>query len=97
MANQNAGTERQNSSIPNFRNFNQATDRWSTYLLQLEQHFEAHGVSNDNTKRACILSWIGADNLELLQKLFDGKVREKNVKRNHSNADATLCGKSSCT
>ncbi|XP_067620715.1 uncharacterized protein [Eurosta solidaginis] len=80
IAERHSSGERQNTAIPNFYKFNKTQDRWSTYLLQLEQHFEAHGVNDDNAKRACILSWIGAENVELLQKLFDGKVKEKTFK-----------------
>lgn len=68
------------SSISTFRNFSKETDNWLTYLLQLEQHFVANGVQNDEIKRACILSWIGADTLELLQKLFYGKVENQSFK-----------------
>lgn len=64
-------------SIPKFREFNRIQDRWSTYSLQLEQHFEANNVNDDSTKRACLLSWIGSESLELLQKLITGKVNDK--------------------
>lgn len=69
------------AAIPTFREFDRARDNWPTYLLQLEQHFEANGVALDTTKRACLLSWIGSFTLELLQKLFgDEKLNEKTFK-----------------
>ncbi|XP_055911480.1 uncharacterized protein K02A2.6-like [Eupeodes corollae] len=48
-------------------------ENWKTYLKQLEQHFEACGVSEDKQKRAFFLSWIGSDNFETLQKLYGGE------------------------
>ncbi|XP_017467969.1 PREDICTED: uncharacterized protein LOC108360272 [Rhagoletis zephyria] len=67
-------------AIPNFRPFNKSNDRRSTYILQLEQHFLAICVTEEPMRCACILSWVGAENLELLQTFFDGKVKEKTFK-----------------
>ena len=44
-----------------------------TYLCQLNQHFEAHKVENDDQKCAYFLSWVGTETFELLQKLSGNK------------------------
>ncbi|XP_046811264.1 uncharacterized protein LOC111689674 [Lucilia cuprina] len=67
-------------SIPLFGNFNTDLDKWSTYHFQMEHYFKANSISCDDTKRSCFLSWVGADILELLQKLFEGKAEEKSYK-----------------
>ncbi|XP_055910825.1 uncharacterized protein K02A2.6-like [Eupeodes corollae] len=64
------------SFISSFKSFDKSKETWATYLLQLEQHFIANNVIEDDTKRACLLSWIGGNSLDLLQKFYGEKVAQ---------------------
>lgn len=65
------------SATPIFRPFNKGVEKWLTYIQQMELHFVAHGVEDLKLKRACLLSWIGAETFELLQKLCDNDLNGK--------------------
>ncbi|CDW60294.1 hypothetical protein TTRE_0000866001 [Trichuris trichiura] len=61
------------ASVPSFPPFDRTKETWDVYFARLGQHFEAHRVVSDNRKRAFLLSWVGSDTFELLQKLFSGE------------------------
>lgn len=63
--------------ISSFKYFDKSKETWATYLLQLEQHFIANNVIEDDTKRACLLSWIGGESLDLLKKFYGDKVAQE--------------------
>uniref|UniRef100_A0A5S6QLW9 Cullin N-terminal domain-containing protein n=1 Tax=Trichuris muris TaxID=70415 RepID=A0A5S6QLW9_TRIMR len=62
--------EPERSSAPSFPAYDMTTERWSTYIGRLEQHFEANRITDNAQKRAYLLSWIGNECFELLQRLF---------------------------
>ncbi|XP_017480324.1 PREDICTED: uncharacterized protein K02A2.6-like [Rhagoletis zephyria] len=71
------GTDCHSSTAPVFRSFNKNVEKWSTYVQQLEHHFIANNVTEDTMKRASLLSWIGTETFELLQKLSDNNLEGK--------------------
>ncbi|XP_055909310.1 uncharacterized protein K02A2.6-like [Eupeodes corollae] len=57
--------------IPQFRAFSSEKETWENYLFQLQQHFKANAVEDDNLKKANFLSTCGNYINEVLQKLFE--------------------------
>lgn len=67
-------------AVPQFHAFEKDKMNWTTYLMQLEQHFEANKITDDATKRASFLASVGNVSLELLQKLFDKELTSQTFK-----------------
>ncbi|XP_037813440.1 uncharacterized protein K02A2.6-like [Lucilia sericata] len=66
-------------AVPKFHNFDDEQNDFDTYKRQLEEHFKAYGVEDNDKKRSFFLSWVGDKTFHLLQKLIG-----KNILQNAS-------------
>ncbi|KAI8116682.1 hypothetical protein CVS40_11291 [Lucilia cuprina] len=58
-----------NIAVPKFQQFDEDSNDFDTYKTQLEEHFKAYAVDDNDRKRSFFLSWIGDNSYRLLQKL----------------------------
>lgn len=58
------------TTIPQFRPFDPEKESWDSYLFQLQQHFSANSLEDDNLRKAHFLSTCGNHLNDLLRKLF---------------------------
>ncbi|XP_055913593.1 uncharacterized protein K02A2.6-like [Eupeodes corollae] len=65
---------------PPFHQYQKEKHHWESYLKQLEQHFSAYSVEEDQQKRAFLLSWVGSEIFELAQKLLGDKLEDLSFK-----------------
>lgn len=70
---QAGGSSDSNINVPSFHSFTKEIQPWESYLEQLEQHFTAYAVINQEKKKSFFLSWSGEEIFELLKKLFGGE------------------------
>ncbi|XP_055911915.1 uncharacterized protein K02A2.6-like [Eupeodes corollae] len=56
-------------TIPQFHAFDHEKESWESYLFQLQQHFTANSLEDDNLKKAHFLSTCGTQTNDLLRKL----------------------------
>ena len=54
---------------PKFEHFDKSKERWEQYFQRLQQHLVLHGITNDDKKRAFLLSCLDPELYELLQNL----------------------------
>ena len=65
-------------SAPKFDQFDSTKEKWEQYLLRLNQHLELHDVTDNDKKRAFLLSCLNPNIFSLLQNLFgDAKVTDQ--------------------
>ena len=68
-------------SAPKFDEFDSNKEKWQQYLERFQHHLNIYDISSDEKKRACLLSWIGAQTYELLENLFgDKKISQQSYK-----------------
>lgn len=59
--------------LPPFPEFNKDKEAWKDYTLRLNQHFQAYKVTDEQQKRAFLLTWVGQEIFQLLTKLCQDK------------------------
>jgi len=46
------------TAIPKFDNFNKDKEKWDHYLRRFDHYLDICGISSNEKKRACLLSWV---------------------------------------
>ncbi|KAI0988135.1 hypothetical protein GJ496_008671 [Pomphorhynchus laevis] len=56
-----------------FKLYSKDKEEWANYYEQLEHHFRAQSVSDDDHKKQLLLSWIGSEAYQLINRLNAGQ------------------------
>ena len=58
------------SAIPKFDVFDKDKENWDQYQRRFLHHLDVYGLTTNDKKRACLLSWVGPETYTLLVNLF---------------------------
>ena len=58
------------TSRPKFENFDKSREKWDQYILRFKEHLKLHNVTEQEKKRAFLLSCLGPKIFDLLQNLM---------------------------